>query len=106
MPDLHLWASTGVARVRVVHTLRPLLACQNELALRALRIPAVLGLPGQREATGGHTRVDDAGLEDIRVRRREDVRHHGSGGRAHSEDAVGVDAPVGDRVARCRCDSE
>lgn len=76
MPDLHLGASPGVARERVEHALCPLLTSQNELTLRALRVPAILRLARQGEAGERYARVDDSALEDVGVRAGEDVGHH------------------------------
>ena len=98
MPDLHLRARTSVARVRGVHAVRPLFASQDELTLRTLGVPAVVRLAGEREAAVRHARVDNARLEDVGVCAGEDARHHRAGGGADGEDAVRINAPVGDGV--------
>ena len=71
MPNLHLRTRTRKPRERIKHALRPLLTGEHELALRALRVPAVLWLSGEGEAPVGNTRVDDARLEEIWVCARE-----------------------------------
>ena len=106
MPDLHLRARPTEARERIEHPLRPLLARQNQLPLRALLVPRVVRLAGQREAPERDARVDDPRAEDVRVRAREDARHHRARGRACGEDARGVDVPVGERKARGGGDAE
>ena len=98
MPNLHLRARPGVARVRGVHAVCPLFAGQDELALRTLGVPAVVRLAGEREAAVRHARVDNARLEDVGVCAGEDARHHRAGGGADGEDAVRINAPVGDGV--------
>ena len=84
----------------------PLLASQDELALRALRVPAVLRLAGDGKAAKRDTRVDDARLENVGVCTSEHAGHHRARGRADCEDAVRVNAPVRDRVACRRRDPE
>ena len=101
MPHLHLRARPSVSGVRIVHALRPLRASEDELALSALGVPAVLRLIGLGEAAKGNTGVDDAGLEDVGVGTSKDAGHHCAGGRADGEDTVGVDAPIGDGEPRC-----
>ena len=98
MPHLHLRTRPRVARVRGVHAVGPLLARQDKLALRTLRIPAVVRLAGEGEATVCHAGVDDACFEDIGVCTREDTGHHRAGGGTDGEDAVRVNAPVSDGV--------
>ena len=84
----------------------PLLAGQDQLALRALGVPAVIGLTGEGETAEGNAGVDDTTLEDIWVRASEDAGHHRAGRRADSEDAVRVNTPVADRKPRSIGDRE
>ena len=81
VPDLHLRAIARVSGVPVIHTLRPLLACEHELALRALGVPGVFGLARKGKASVRYARVDNARLEEVRVRASEDTGHHRARGR-------------------------
>ena len=74
---------------------------EDELAGRALRVPAILGLSGDGEAAESNTRIDDTCFEDVGVCTCEDAGHHGTGRRADGEDTVRVDAPVADGKAGC-----
>ena len=74
----------------------PLGTGEDELAGRALRVPAILGLSGDGEAAESNTRIDDTCFEDVGVCTCEHAGHHGTGIRADGEDTVRVDTPVAD----------
>lgn len=106
VPHLHPRALASIAGERIVHLLRPLLPGEDSLAVRALRVPRAARLAGDGEAPERHARVDDAALEEVGVRAREDVREHRAGGGADGEDPARVDAPVLQRVPHGGGDAE
>ena len=96
MPNLHFRALAREAGKRVEHALRPLLASEDELPARALLVPSVARLSREGEAAECNSRVDDPGLEDVRVCTGEHAGHHRARRGADGEDTVGVDPPIGD----------
>ena len=84
----------------------PLSTSEDKLSLRALRVPRIVGLAGERKAAEGDTRVDNSRLEDVRVCARKHTRHHCTRRSANSEDAVRVDTPVANGEASSISDAQ
>lgn len=98
----HPRSRPSVTRVVRAHGIAPLGGRLGDLAVGALVVPARRVLRGGRaldeEAAVRYTAVGRGGLEDVRVRARQDLRHHGARAAAGHKGAVAVAAEVLDGV--------